>query len=221
MATLAELQKLADISKEPLSPPSANGTSPYHNQLEQVQFNHISRSFLEIQVLNLTENVKNLEANLEEANASLQMKDAHLSDLKAALSLSKLPKEEPGSREVESELEGIFRQKIEAEIEYFVITRALQKLRVEEQQSLADVQSKMTSKLGKVEAKATLLKKQAEEEADNLVSADIRGLDEVLRFQKRTCTASFYLILQLVLLLAVCLQFASRLSSKSAVSLPT
>lgn len=215
MATLAELQKLADIGKEPLSPPSANGTSPYHDQLEQVQFDHISRSFLEIQVLNLTENVKNLETNLEEANASLQMQDAHLSDLKAALSLSKLPEEEPGSREVESELEGIFRKKIEAEIEYFVITRALQKLRVEEQQSLADVQSKMTSKLGKVEAKAALLKKQAEEKAD------IRGLDEVLRFQKRTCMASFYLILQLVLLLAVCLQFASRLFPKSAVSLPT
>lgn len=221
MVTSAELQKFANIRKEPLSPPSANSTSPCDDQLDPQQISHIPQSFMEVQILTLTERIKDLEAKLEEARATLQVKEAHVSELRTALSLTELPKEEPGSREVESEQEGIFRQKIEAEIEYLAITGAVQKLRVKEQQSLVDVQSKMTGKLGKVEAKSALLKLQAREEADTLISTDIQGLDKVLRFQKQTCKASFYLILQLVLLLAVSLLFASRLSPESAVSLPT
>ncbi|PKI35706.1 hypothetical protein CRG98_043864 [Punica granatum] len=205
-----ELQKFADIGKEPGSPPSANGSSPQHEQLDPELINQIPSSFLEIQMLTLTENIKNLEAKLEEARATVQAKEAQVSELEAALNLSKLPKEEPGSGEAESEIEGLFRQKIEAEIEYLAITRTIQKLRVEEQQSLADIQSNMITKLGKVEAKATELKKQAEEEAyKNLVSADLKGVDEVLTFQNRACKASFFLILQLVLLLVVDPYFSS------------
>ncbi|KAK4781677.1 hypothetical protein SAY86_015779 [Trapa natans] len=216
-----ELQKFSDIPKEPLSPPLANSTGPCDVQLDSQQTGHIPQSFMETQVLTLTEKIKDLETKLEEARTSLQTKEDHISELMTSLSLRKLPKEEQGSGEFEAEHEGIFRQKIEAEIEYLGITRALQKLKAEEQQNMVDGQSKMKGKLGKVEADAALLKKWTGEEVDGHIMADTQGLDEVLSFQKQICKASFYLILQLVLLLVICLLFASRLSPKSAVSLPT
>lgn len=221
MAALVELQKYAEIDKETLWPPSANGGSPNHDQFNSEQMDHIHPSFLEIQLLTLTENVRNLEAKLEEARATLQMKETQVSDLEAALSLSKMPKEEPGSREVESEIEGLFRLKIEAEIEYLAITRTIQKLGVEEQQNSADVQSGVTKKLNKVEPDAVALEKQAEHKADNLISADVKVVDEALRFQRRTCKVSNYLILQLTLLLVVLWLFISRLSPESTFFVPT
>lgn len=219
-AILAELQKFADIAEGPLSPPSTNSSSSHHDQVNLEKISDSPPSFLDMQVLTLTKNVKNLEVKLEKARATLQVKEAQVSELEAAVSQCKLPKEEMGSKEGEPELEGLFRQKIEAEIEYLAMTSMVQKLRVKEQQSLADAQSRMISKLGKVEAKAAVLKKQAEE-AGNLVSRDVRGVDEVLRFHSRTCKASFYLTLQLLSLLVVCWLFVFRLSPESAFSVPT
>lgn len=219
-ATLAELKIFANIGKEPLSPHLENGSSPHNDLLDLKQTSPIPPSFLDMQVLTLTENIKNLESKLEEVRVTLKAKEAQISELEAALSQTQLPKE-PGSKEGELELEGLFRHKIEAEIEYLIMTRMVQMLRIEEQHSLVDVQSRMTSKLRKVEAKAAVLKKRAEKEADNLVSADIRGMDEVLKFHNRTCKALFYLMLQLVLLLVVSWLFLSRLSPESAFSAPT
>lgn len=221
VAALAELQKYAEIDKETIWPPSENGSSSNNDQLNPEQDGHSHASFLETQVLTLTENVKNLEAKLEEARATLQAKEAQVSELEATLCLSKMPKEEPGNGEVESELEGLFRLKIEAEIEYLAIARTIQKHRVEEQRGLAGVQSRMTSELGEVESEAVVLEKQEGHKADSLVSADIGGVDEVLRFQSRTCKVSYYLILQSILLLVVCCLFVSRLSPESAFSVPT
>ncbi|KAK4779128.1 hypothetical protein SAY86_006656 [Trapa natans] len=157
-----ELKKYSDIPKEPLLPPLANSINPCDVQLDSQQISHIPQSYMEVQILTMTEKIKDLETKLEEVRASLQEKEAHISELITSLSLSKLPKEEPGTGEFE-----------------------------------------------------------AGEEVDAHTTADISGRDEVLSFQKQTRKASFYLILQLVLLLTVCLLLASRLFPKPAVPLPT
>ncbi|KAK4752694.1 hypothetical protein SAY87_021492 [Trapa incisa] len=212
-----ELQKFADIGKEPLSHLSENGCSLHCDRLDLEQNSRTPLGILEMQVLTLTENIKNLESKLEEARTTLKVKEAQISEFEAALSQSQLPKGEPGSDKDELELESLFRQKIEAEIEYLIMTRKVQTLRIEEQQSLVDVQSRMRSNLQKMEAETAMLKKQA----DNLSFVGIRRMDKVLRFQNSTCKASFYLMLQLLLLLVVSWLFILRLSLESAFPAPT
>ncbi|KAF2298186.1 hypothetical protein GH714_016909 [Hevea brasiliensis] len=124
-------------------------------------------SSLESQVLSLTENVKYLESKLEEANAMLTVKESRVVELENTLIRGKSPTEESGnaiklqqekSREIESELESLFKQKIEAEVEYLILTRTIQKLRVvagdqltffEQQEALAGEQEQMLNKLGR------------------------------------------------------------------------
>ncbi|KAL2520950.1 Uncharacterized protein Fot_24873 [Forsythia ovata] len=86
-------------------------------------------------------------------------------------------------RDVEAALENLFKRKIEAEVEYFIISRMIHKLKVvvdgqsllEEQKTMASEQAQMLNRLGDAENKAATLNKEAENlenYCEDIVSAD-------------------------------------------------
>ncbi|KAL0443204.1 UNVERIFIED_CONTAM: WPP domain-interacting protein 2 [Sesamum latifolium] len=117
---------------------------------------------------------------------------------------------ETANRDVETELEDLFKQKIKAEVEYLVISRMVQKLKAaagnhitvwEEQKALVSEQTQILDKLGDAENKALMLKKQAEKLES--FCEDIASADETLELQKRVCKYSSCFFLQLVLLVII------------------
>ncbi|KAH7867477.1 hypothetical protein Vadar_034041 [Vaccinium darrowii] len=90
-------------------------------------------------VTKLKQNVDLFERKIEQATASLKAKDAKVIGFEYAQKSNESPKEETGStiksqqekyREMEAELEGSFKQKIEAEVKYLAISRTIPKVRV-------------------------------------------------------------------------------------------
>ncbi|XP_060209031.1 WPP domain-interacting protein 1-like isoform X1 [Lycium barbarum] len=129
--------------------------------------------------------------------------------------------------DLESEVEALFRQKIEAEVEYLTVSRAVKKLRVaaveqvnllEEQKKLASEQAQIVKKLGEAELKAATLKTQATKFEN--CGEDIMTIDEMLKLQKRVCKYSTCFLLQLVLLVVVGL-FLLQISPDYAEVVPT
>lgn len=194
-------------------------------------------SSLEMQILSLKQNIQSLESKLEESRAMLEVKSFRIAELEATINSSKSPKEESGSttdllekksREIEYELEGLFKQRIEAEVEYLAITRTIQSLKIaasnqitlfEEQESLANEQAQMINKLGETENKAAKLKKQAEELEK--YCGDILGTEEVLIMQRRVCKVSSCFFIQFLLLVVAFWVFWLQLSPYTGAVVPT
>ncbi|XWS51651.1 hypothetical protein CRYUN_Cryun11dG0001800 [Craigia yunnanensis] len=249
-----EVQKIGEIGKEPTSlhGDSVNVNSvpvgstfadqeiPETTSSDQLASEKIRQSTsgsLETQVFTLTQKVKYLESKLEEARAVLQAKESRISELETSVSSSRSRKEDSGStaelqqdkyREMEFDLEGFFQQKMEAEIEFLALTRAVQKLKVsvgnqitlfEEQTSLAGKQAQMLNKLGEAESKASMLKKHAEELEK--YCGDVLGTEEVLKMQRRVCKVTSYFFTQLVFLVLVLWFVVLQLSPHSGVVVPT
>ncbi|CAK9180729.1 unnamed protein product [Ilex paraguariensis] len=246
-----EVQKLKDIGKEDIS--VFNGSSspskfPYddpevHEQsssdplLCDESGQSASHPF-ETQLVSLKRSVNSLESKLAEARVMLQMKEAKITELEATLGRSMSAKEESGStvglqqekyRGVETELEGLFSQKIESEVQYLAISRTVQNLRVaavdqitllEEQKTLALEQAQMLNKLGYVEGKAAMLKREAEKL--ETYCEDIVAADDVLRLQKKICKFTWCFFIQLMLLVVILALFVFKLSPLNAgVVVPT
>lgn len=124
-----------------------------------------------------------------------------------------------------TEFEDLFKQKIEAEVEYLAISRTVQKLRVaavdqitvlEEQK--AD-QTQILNKLGEAENKAAVIKK----DADKLekVCEDIASVDEIFKLQKRAGKYGLCFFMQLVLFVVILAILASRFSPSHVEIVPT
>ncbi|XWS11451.1 hypothetical protein CRYUN_Cryun38cG0084000 [Craigia yunnanensis] len=249
-----EVQKLGEIGKEPTSlhddSVNINGIhvdstcadqeileTSSSDQLASEKIRKSTSGSLETQVFTLTHKVKYLESKLEEARAVLQGKESRISELETSVNSSRSRKEESGStaelqqdkyREMEFDLEGLFQQKMEAEIEFLALTRALQKLRVslgnqitlfEEKTSSVGEQAQMLNKLGEAEGKGAMLKKQVEELEK--YCGDVLGTNEVLKMQRRVCKVTSCFFTQLVLLVLVFLFVVLQLSSHSGVVVPT
>ncbi|KAH7545478.1 WPP domain-interacting protein 2 isoform X2 [Ziziphus jujuba] len=249
-----EVKKLEEIGKEPLPSPNnwvdgssvpgpADSSDPeIHepNSSEQLGSENIrpsAVSSLEMQILSLKQNIQSLESKLEESRAMLEVKSFRIAELEATINSSKSPKEESGSttdllekksREIEYELEGLFKQRIEAEVEYLAITRTIQSLKIaasnqitlfEEQESLANEQAQMINKLGETENKAAKLKKQAEELEK--YCGDILGTEEVLIMQRRVCKVSSCFFIQFLLLVVAFWVFWLQLSPYTGAVVPT
>ncbi|XVF33826.1 hypothetical protein REPUB_Repub18cG0004500 [Reevesia pubescens] len=248
-----EVHKLGEIAKEPTSlhDHSVNINSVMDSTFADQEIHEASSSdqvasekirestsgSLETQVFTLTQKAINLESKLEEARAVLQAKESRISELETSVNSSRSGKEESGStaelqqdkyREMEFDLEGLFQQKMEAEIEFLALTRAIQKLRVfvgnqitlfEEQTSLAGEQAEMLDKLGEAESKAAMLKKQAEELEK--YCGDVLGTEEVLKMQRKVCKITSCFFTQLVLLVLVFLFVVLQFSPHSGVGFPT
>ncbi|CAL5335456.1 unnamed protein product [Camellia sinensis] len=136
---------------------------------------------LESQLVTLKQNINLLENKLEEANTVLKAKEAKVTELEHALNSTELPREE-----MEAELEALFEQKIEAEVEYLAISRTIQKLRVaavDEQKTLVSEQAQTLNELGDAKRKAAMLKRLAEKLETSC--EDIVETDQVLTLQNR------------------------------------
>lgn len=194
--------------------------------------NQAASSSLEFQISSLKQHVNLLESKLEELQGVLASKDSRIVELEIALSSGKFPKEESantlGYKEVEYEIEDLFRQKVEAEVEYLAIAKVMQNLKVgadlqftllEEQEKLSENQAQVLNKIIDAESKASVLKNKAEELekycGDSLV------IEESFLLQKRVCKVSFYLFLQFMMLILFFWFLVSQLSQNSGVVVPT
>ena len=249
VCALAEVQKFREIDTEVVSPEddSAKCSSASagitavdlglhksflssHSSADET--NQAASSSLEFQISSLKQHVNLLESKLEELQGVLASKDSRIVELETALSSGKFPKEESantlGYKEVEYEIEDLFRQKVEAEVEYLAIAKVMQNLKVgadlqftllEEQEKLSENQAQVLNKIVEAESKASVLKNKAEELEkycdDSLV------IEESFLLQKRVCKVSFYFFLQFMMLILFFSFLVSQLSQNSGVVVPT
>lgn len=242
----AEIQKLREIGGEhtlafddsELNSADPKVDEPSSSDLFQLgEIRPNSPQHLESQMINLNQNVNILESKLEETKATLEVKEAKVVELEATLNSRWSPQKSTGlnielqkeeDREIETELESLFKQKIEAEVEYLAISRTIQKLRVaavdqitllEERRALAAEQAQMMNKLEDAKSKATMLKRRAEKL--EMSCGDIIETDEVLKLQKRVCKFTSCFFIQLILLVVVVGLFVLQLSPRYEEVVPT
>ncbi|KAJ4849259.1 hypothetical protein Tsubulata_012953 [Turnera subulata] len=233
-----EVQKLGEIGKVSMPEGSSSSDPGVHESSSPVQLdsdNIMQSTLMESEVLSLTENIKHLESSLEEANALLKVRESRVAVLEDTLNnslkgesgnISELDQEK--CRELEVELETLFKQKIEAEIECLTLTRTIQKLRVatgdeitlfEQQEALAGEQIQMLNKLGQAESKVATLRKRADKLEE--YRGDFLETEEILKMQGRVCHITSCFFVQLILLILVFWLVVSELSPPAAVVVPT
>ncbi|XP_016444532.2 WPP domain-interacting protein 2-like [Nicotiana tabacum] len=237
-----ELQKFKEIGKDVIFGHSLEDVGipsdlPGPSTSEQSQHRDGARhSFnsLGAEVVCLKQNIILLQSKLQKAADRVKSKEARVTELEAILGSSSKKEEKTidtmhqSSRDMESELEGLFRQKIEAEVQYLAISRTAQKLRaaavdqatlLEEQKTVASEQAQMVHRLGDEEAKAAMLKTQAEKLES--YCKDIATTDEKLKLQKNVYKYSSCFLIQLVLLAVVVGLFLMQTSPNYAEVVPT
>ncbi|KAJ4975084.1 hypothetical protein NE237_000190 [Protea cynaroides] len=181
---------------------------------------------LEAQSIELEQSISHAESNPEGASAVLKAKENIGESLKEESGrILKSPRE---FRQIEVELEDLIKQKMEAEVEYLVITRSTENLKVasadrisliEEQKSLVGEQTQMLQKLRDAESNAMFLKSQAEElEAS---CGKLLGIEEVLGMQNGVCKLTFCFLIQLILLFVALGIFLLLLLPHSSGFVPT
>ncbi|XP_009797500.1 WPP domain-interacting protein 2 [Nicotiana tabacum] len=241
-----ELQKFKEIGKDVIFghsledvgiPSDFTSDLPGPSTSEQSQHRdgarHSSNS-LGSEVVSLKQNIILLQSKLQKAADRVKSKEARVTELEAILGSSSKKEEKTidtmhqSSRDMESELEGLFRQKIEAEVQYLAISRTAQKLKaaavdqatlLEEQKILASEQAQMVHRLGDAETKAAMLKTQAEKLESYW--EDIATTDEKLKLQKNVYKYSSCFLIQLVLLAVVVGLFLMQTSPNYAEVVPT
>ncbi|PIA58272.1 hypothetical protein AQUCO_00500301v1 [Aquilegia coerulea] len=230
-----EIQHFGEIGKEPilLSDDSADHFLPkraFHSVIseipetkssEQAPFEEIEKNGslpLEAELIKIQSKVHLLERKLEDATIILDVKESRVVELEGILNERELSKEEQGSslqslqekcKELETELDDLFKQKIEVEVECLAMRKTSQKLKVvsedqvalyEEQKSLISEQNKLLHKFRDTESKIATKK----EEVENLASFG-ESLDtvEVLKMHSRIRKHTFCFSVQLLLLCLV------------------
>jgi chromosome segregation ATPase len=111
----------------------------------------ISSSSVEHQVVSLTEKIKKLESKLEELQGVIAIKNSRIAELETTFTGGEFAEEESACnigfldekfKELKSELERFFQQKIETEIKYLTIKKMMQNLKVAS--ALAEKQKPMS-----------------------------------------------------------------------------
>ncbi|EOA16497.1 hypothetical protein CARUB_v10004655mg [Capsella rubella] len=195
-----EVQQFQEIGKEPML--------QHHEQASEVSSPHS-------EIVTLVKNVEQLEIKLEETRSLLEVKESHIRELESTTNQNK-----HSWGGTETVVEDIFRQKVEAEIEYLIYSRSIDSLNsqmklIDEQESLTEEQTHETlNKLGKVQMKAANLTNSAQELQNECV--EITGT-----IKKRACKITTCFLIQLVLLLTVILSFVSQLSPELDSVVPT
>ncbi|KAI3836006.1 hypothetical protein MKX03_032901 [Papaver bracteatum] len=218
-----EIEKFGELGNEPVLPSETDiNLSPQ----------------LQAEVVDLTQKVNGLERELEEASALLKEKELRVVELEQMLNRTKLHEEEKlenglpsvqdECREMESQLEDLFKQKIEAEIEHLIIATTTQNLEgaseaqsllFEEQKSLSEEQNQMLQKLRVAERKATVLKKHVNEL--DASCEEMIGTEEILIMQNRVCKHTLCFFVQLMLLFIGVMLFMLQLYSQPSGDVPT
>lgn len=204
----SEIEKFGEIEEEP-------DLDDFDDNYEEVEGS--SSPSPEADSIQLNQKIEHLQYKLEEALAAISSRESKVLELEANLNRSGLPKKETENtdlpllkekcEEMEFELESLLEKKIEAEIEYLIMTRATQGWKVlaedhiallEDQNSLAGDQLQIMHKLRDTENKAMMLKGQMEElEA---YCTELVGIEEVLQLHNKVFESSLRCFVQLVML---------------------
>ncbi|XP_050368148.1 WPP domain-interacting protein 2-like [Argentina anserina] len=242
-----EVQKFREIGREPISrtdhpvksvDPSSSDPEKFESNLsDQVGSEKIGRAFsdsLEAQISSLKHHVKLMEGKLDETRARLVVKESRVAELEDIVNVSKSFKEESGSnielqeeqyRELEIEVEGLFRQKIEAEVELIVIKATTKKVKIaagdhitliEEQEAVAGEQSWILNKLGEQQIRAAKLKQRTEE-----LGRGVLETEEVLAMPMKLCKVGSCIFVQSLLLVLAIWFFLFQSSPPQGVAVPT
>ncbi|KAL0320935.1 UNVERIFIED_CONTAM: WPP domain-interacting protein 2 [Sesamum radiatum] len=135
---------------------------------------------------------------------------------------------ETANRDVETELEYLFMQKIEAEVEHLAISTMVQKLKLaavdqitilKEQKARASDQTQILDKLGDTGNKAATDKKESEKL--ETFCEDIASADETLRLRKKVRKYTSYFLVQLLTLLVILGVFLLQSPSNHGGVVPT
>ncbi|BAT92930.1 hypothetical protein LR48_Vigan05g056100 [Vigna angularis] len=250
-----ELQKFREIGIEAISPDvddsakcssASAGTTvdlglnklSHSDQSGAEEIKQTASSSSDPRVLSLTQNINILEGKLEELQGVLALKDSRIAELETSLTSVKISGEESartaGFSEikcegVESELEHLFRLKIETEIGYLAFSKAakqnlkdgasFQQSLLEEQEKLSESQAQVLHKLVDAEGKASVLKNKAEELEK--YCGDSVVVQESFVLQKKVCKVTFYLLIQIIFFVFFFWFFLSQLSPNSGMVVPT
>lgn len=196
----AEVQQFQEIGNEPMP--------QHHEQVSEASSPHS-------EIVALVNNVEQLENMLEETRSMLEVKESHIRELESTTNQNK-----HSWGGTETAVEDIFRQKIEAEIEYLIYTRSIDNLDsqmklIDEQESLAEEQNHETlNKLGRVQTKAANLTNRAQDLQNECI--EITGT-----IKKRACKITSCFLIQLVLLATVVLLLMSQLLPEPDTVVPT
>ncbi|KAK4278509.1 hypothetical protein QN277_016346 [Acacia crassicarpa] len=198
-------------------------------QSEEEGTKQTAPSFLESQVMSLTENINNLELKLEETQRTLVVKNSRIAELETSLRNDKFPSVESStlvhlSEELgeEFDLDDIFRQKIEYEIECLLMTKMMHDLnlrQMEEQEALSGKLAQLLPKLSEAENKASVLKNQSEE-WESLRDGSLE-VEESFKMPKRVFKVTFCFWTQFMLLILAFWIFMSQLAPNARVVVPT
>lgn len=208
----SEIENFREIGKKPVSPLDSSSCGVSSSaQVPPEEIEEISSAPKETQFTELSLKGSLLEYELLVATEILKAKESKVLELETILKSSQLPKEEteynPASfkemcREMEIELEDLFKTKIEAEVESLLMVGRNQKLEV-----VAEILSKnhaqTVMKLRDAEDEAAVLKRLAEELDDS--SRELLVAKDVLKMQNDVCKFTLCSFAQLILL---CIAFA-------------
>ncbi|CAI0541000.1 unnamed protein product [Linum tenue] len=199
----SEIQKLGEIGKISSNPTDPPQTDP------EVSSSPFAR-FEAATVAMLSENVKHLESRLKEALAMLCAKEARVAELEDTLQRSRSNSQRTSTDEME--LEAIFKQKLEAEVQCLALTKTLQHSTRGEMEALIGEQEQMVQKFKQVESNAEAVKRGVE-----VLAAEKEGKE--IRQGLRKAASCFFI--QLMLLILVVWFVVSQLSPHSGASVPT
>ncbi|KAL3503698.1 hypothetical protein ACH5RR_038147 [Cinchona calisaya] len=229
-----EIKKFGEIGMEESAPDEL----VQDDSSEQLQFGYFDeKSFdsSESEVVSLTQSVNLLESKLDDAKAFLEVKEAKIIELQESILGSRSPKVETecalelhqeNYRDIETELEGLFKQKIEAEVECLAISRTVQNLRVAVVDQITTLeeqkkeQARMLNKLGDAEVKAAMLKGEAvklENYCEDIVSSE----ETIIKLKTRIYKYTSCFLIQLMLLLVILSLFVWQLSPNYSEVVPT
>ncbi|KAK9134103.1 hypothetical protein Scep_013631 [Stephania cephalantha] len=217
-----EIDKFRALGREPsLLPNDVTRDLETHglgssSQLHSDEVQKIEALHGEEGVLETNHKICLLEEKLEDALYKLEVKESMVAELEDIVRKNELPQGGSGSqtvqerlREMEVEVESLYRQKIEAELEYVAITKATEELKVavkdqldkllEGERSVTREQQESLHKVLDAETSEALGGRK-EGEAESCNRELVRG-EEVLGSEGRICKYAVCFFVQLILLL--------------------
>uniref|UniRef100_A0A0D9XEX6 WPP domain-containing protein n=1 Tax=Leersia perrieri TaxID=77586 RepID=A0A0D9XEX6_9ORYZ len=215
-----EIQKFIEIRSETCENSTSN-----NSEIEWSSSFHFDKSAEE-----LSEKLKLLESRLEEASVVINDKDSRILELDALN--HKQPKHHVLCNSellsLQSDMDQLFMEKMEAETQCFILTRASQawKPLIEDQAALFDIQKSLPEDHKQLEAKLRHTENRAmmlEEMVEKLETQckDLARTSEILKLQARASRASLFCSIQFVLLFIAVGTFLVRLLPSSSEYVPT
>ncbi|KAL6652563.1 hypothetical protein ACP70R_011488 [Stipagrostis hirtigluma subsp. patula] len=183
----------------------------------------------ETDIFEVNDKMENLEHKLKEASNTIREKELRLSKLQVLIDSAHSPTLEEASNidQLEVEVERQLQEKIQAEIQCLVMTKARQNWQVRAEDQIALEEHKLSSgditkmllKLRDTESKIVMLKEQVDKL--EVHEKELFGTTEVLKVQSRTFKVSLFGLLQLIMLCLSLKMFFSRVPAPFSEVVPT